>query len=71
MGTTAADEKGSCHPMDECRSDDADLRGMGGRVAALSLIVVAAVALATACGSPEAASSARVEKVLANVRGIT
>jgi hypothetical protein len=62
--------------MDECRSDGADFRGMGSRVAALSLIarrtaVLAALAIAAGCGSPDASSSARVEKVMANVRGIT
>lgn len=44
-------------------------------MAAVSLIAHLTVALlvvvAAGCGSPEAAPSARVEKVLAHVRGIT
>lgn len=45
-------------------------------MAAVSLIachaaVLVALMLATACGAPEAAPSARVEKVHAQVRGIT
>jgi hypothetical protein len=44
-------------------------------MAAVSVTARLAIALlallAAACGSPEAAPSARVEKVLVNVRGIT
>jgi hypothetical protein len=60
--------------VEHCRHG-AHLRRLGSCVDTLSLIARAAAALlivlVAGCGSPEAAPSARVEKVFANVRGIT
>jgi hypothetical protein len=62
--------------MVEHRVHRADLRGLGCRGSAISLIARLAVAtlvvFAVGCGAPVAApQTAGVEKVFANVRGIT